>query len=239
MSPARPELAEINASINRGEWWLRLFDELSRRGARHLDGLSAPRGGLVRGMGRAADRAGRGLRLALIAILRLEQILASLAALRLRSAADIAAARARALDRAKARGQTEVRRTTFGDEEEEDEDEDEDWPERDTSDRETQDRDPRDRLVDALDRRLAAVDPAFVDFDELGLRETVLSICADLGITPDWVRWEAGDWEAEDTPVQARPVAPALREGPQPADTTPIGLFLIEREAERWRPRLE
>ncbi len=77
-----------------------------------------------------------------------------------------------------------------------------------------------------------------------------MRISADLGITPDWVRWEAGDWAAPDAPTH--PVAPALREGPRPpvlpglpgsaprpAVTTPVGRFLAERDAERWRPRLE
>ena len=271
MSAARPELADLDATIARGEWWMCLFEELSHRGVKRREALTGPGGGLWGKMTRAADRAARGFRLALTAIFRLEQILAGLAALRLRSAADIAAARTRALDQTKIRADADLRRPAFeDDEDDEDEDEDEDdeddededWSEWDAPDRETYDRDPRDPLVDALDRRLAAVDPVLVDFDDLGLRETVERICADLGLTPDWARWEAGDWTDEDPvpPACRRPATdqqeagetPAVREGPRPpalpgllgsapppGGMTPARRFLAECVAERWRPRLE
>ena len=103
---------------------------------------------------------------------------------------------------------------------------------------------PRDRdpLVEALDKRLAAVDPAIVDFDDLGLRETVLRICADLGVEPDWSRWEAGDWKTPDTPPNT---APQVQVSPPRAVTPPPGVLLpfilpgLPRpapRAARWRP---
>ncbi len=152
--------------------------------------------------------------------MRLGQILAGLADLRNRSAADLAAARARA--RAKAeeddavrerRAETAQARRAARDVRETEIDRTEtDGAERDAPEgefgpkAEHRDRDP---LVEALDKRLAAVDPAIVDFDDLQLRETVLRICADLGITPDWNRWEAGQWATPDPTDAPRPPAAA------------------------------
>ena len=245
MPAARSSAADIDATIARGEWWLSLFEALSRRGERRRDALTQSRGGLARGFSRAVDRATRGVRLALIAVLRLEQILKVLADLRRRSVEEIAAIRARALARANSRSAAEqdrVEQHRF---------------KRDAPDREPPDREPRGSLVDALDRRLAAVDPILVDFDDLGLRETVLRICADTGVTPDWDRWEAGDWAALETPCTSAPAAavpvpapaPSVLKAPvlpglpgfvpRPEVTAAVRLFQAERDAERWRPRLE
>ena len=74
----------------------------------------------------------------------------------------------------------------------------------DTVERETPAGWERDPLIEALDRRLA-VDPALVDLDDLPLREAVMRICADLGITPDWSHWAAGDWMVSDPPADGAP----------------------------------
>ena len=67
----------------------------------------------------------------------------------------------------------------------------------------------RGRLIEALDRRLA-VDAALVDLDDLPLRKTVMRICVERGVTPDWNRWEAGDWTTSDglAPLALKPASP-------------------------------
>jgi hypothetical protein len=214
MSVARPELADIEAIIAKGEWWSRLFDELADVGMERAEALSTTGPKPLHRVVDAAVRICRAVRLAVVAGMRLGQILAGLADLRARSTADIAAARAHAMARANqdaaAREQAEERaeaRREAGDGRES----------------ETPERDP---LVEALDKRLAAVDPAIVDFDDLQLRETVLRICADLGVTPDWSRWEAGDWKTPDAPAATAAVAPVHkrppRSPPPPAASTRV-----------------
>ena len=144
--------------------------------------------------------------MAIVAAMRLDQIVLVLAALRLRSASESAAVRARARAKADedapreqaremARDQARARREARTAELHETVIDRVDRIEPEAP--ESRDRDP---LVEALDKRLAAVDPAIVDFDDLKLRETVLRICADLFVTPDWPRWEAGDWTVDAPP---------------------------------------
>jgi hypothetical protein len=229
MSVARPELADIEAIIAKGEWWSRLFDELADVGMERAEALSTTGPKPLHRVVDAAVRICRAVRLAVVAGMRLGQILAGLADLRARSTADIAAARAHAMARANqdaaAREQAEERaeaRREAGDGRESE------TPERESGDTPRSKPEPRDRdpLVEALDKRLAAVDPAIVDFDDLQLRETVLRICADLGVTPDWSRWEAGDWKTPDAPAATAAVAPVHkrppRSPPPPAASTRV-----------------
>ena len=192
-----PDIAAIDAALSRGAWWVRLFNELSQRGMRRAEALEVEsRKGLRRAID-DFDRIARAVRLAVVAAMRLRGFLMGLAQLRSRTPADLAAARAHAKakaeedaaarqagrDKAKARRQAravEVRERVI------------EAIERDKP--ALRDRDP---LIEALDRRLA-VGLALVDLDDLPLRETVMRICADLGITPDWSRWETGDWTTSD-----------------------------------------
>ena len=254
MPASRPDITDIEAAIARGQWWARLFDELSGRGMERVEALTVSGDRPLHRVVRLAERLFRAVRLAVVASMGLDQILAALAALGARSAADIAAARDRA--QAKAEGDAAARRGA---------------EERATARRaipeaevrepandsvESPKSEPRDRdpLVEALGKRLAAVDPAIVDFDDLQLRETVLRICADLGVTPDWSRWEAGDWATPDAtpktpaPVQAPPprlLSPPVHKG-RPGlrmrvpDTALARALLAGQDTVGWRtPKLE
>ena len=218
MSVARPELAAIDASIARGNWWVRLFDELSERGVERAQALAESPDPASRGLIRTVERVFRAVRLAVMAAMGLDRILAGLADLRASSAAAIAAARARAMAKAEADAaarERTARRAAAADEAPEAPDEEERPRETDGAERDRPGPRDRDPLVEALEKRLGAVDPAIVDFDDLALRETVLRICADLGITPDWDRWEAGDWMTSDPPAPS--VAPVPPPPPKPA----------------------
>ena len=287
MSAARSPTADIGAAIVRGQWWLRLFRELFQAALACADAWRAPSGGPSRSTARLAARIDRAARLTMVASRRLAQILTALAELRQRSPADIAAAqaaaRARAAADAAAREQVADRaaaRLEASESERPDRDDaedEEDFDEEDFDDFEDEDFEDDLRallgrldkgsgdgsrdlesLVKALDRRLAAVDPALVDFDDLHLRETVLQICADLGITPDWARWEAGDWARRRPPAPAAVSAPPPTPDPQPARApkppvlpglpgsaprptamTPFHGCPAGRPADEWRPRLE
>ena len=215
MSAAQPHIAEIDAAVARGEWWRRVFDELSEVGMTRVEALSVARGN---GLGRVAVefcRLARAVRLAVVAAMRLDDILRGLTALRRLGADAIADARASAgaraeaaaaaRERAKARREArlaDIGGRVFDSVANETPNRDEDAPEKSGSAE-------RDPLVEALNRRLT-VDPASVDFDDLQLRETVLRICADLNITPDWSRWEAGDWNAVAPPPAPSP-PPSIR----------------------------
>ena len=219
MSVARTELADIDTRIARGEWWARLFDELSEVGMQRVEALPGPGEGPLHRVVRTAERLFRAVRLAVVAVMGLDRILAGLAALRKRSAADFAAARAaaraKADEHAAARARAEQRALARR------EGSNAEIRERvnDTIERSKSEPRDRDPLIEALDKQLAAVDPAIVDFDDLKLRETVLRICADLGLTPDWSRWEAGDWNTPDTPIAA--ATPALAPPRKPARRPP------------------
>ena len=193
---------------------------------RRAEAVAADKG---RPLARIADdftRIARAIRLAIVAAMRLRGYLRSLASLRQLSPADLAAARTRAraaaeqeaaarqaaADRALARreaseaGSAEASERLTDDEE-----------------TETPDRAERDPLVAALAKRLD-VDPLVVDLDDLPLRETVMRICADLGVTPDWARWEAGAWEPEDAAEADEDPVPARSEGSRgsaPANSRP------------------
>ena len=221
---AHPEHAAIDADIAKGEWWARLFDELSERGTRRAEALKVDNPKHLRRVIGQFDRIARAVRLAVVAVLRLEAFLRGLARLRGLSSGDLSAARARA--RAKAEADAAARRTAR----------DQAKRRRETRTAEVRERlmaiierekpawRERDPLVQALDKRLA-MDPALLHIDDLPLREAVMRICADLGITPDWSRWEAGDWMTNDPPVgaaRARTVpAPPPPRKPIPAPWKP------------------
>jgi hypothetical protein len=197
MTDATPDLGDIDAAIAKGEWWLRLLDELAQAGV-ELAGALAPevKAGRLEA-GDAADqfeRISAAVRRAIAMSFRLEEVLRGLTALRACTAQEIAAAKARALAQARAdaaareeaRARTKARREARKDEVRE--------LVMEAIDHEAADAEDHENLGLALDLRLS-FDPAYTDIDSLPLRETVERICADLGITPDWRRWEAGTWK--------------------------------------------
>ena len=82
-------------------------------------------------------------------------------------------------------------------------------------------------LLEALDERLEE-DEAYEDYDERPLRETVERLCKDLGLDPDWSRWDGEGWEAGYAPIRPR-CSPfnqpsphtVLREPDRPSAETP------------------
>jgi hypothetical protein len=259
MSAAQPHIAEIDAVIARGEWWRNVFDELSEVGTARVEALSATPG---KGWARVVIdvcRLARAVRLAIVAAMRLDDILKGLAGLRNLGADALAEARARARAKAeevaaardKARARREARLTEMREQALKSV-----ASERPDGEGEKPALAERDPVVEALNRRLT-VDPAGVDFDDLQLRETVMRICADLNIAPDWSRWEAGEWNAIEAPppkpVQTPPtptIAPKVRPPPlvhglpdlraRPTDTA-IGLALQTGSVAPpgFRPKLE
>ena len=220
MASTRPDLAAIDAALAKGAWWARLFRDLADQGVRRAEALTLEaRKGLWHFVD-DVDRITRAVRLTAVAAIRLGGFLSGLADLRKLSPDDLATARARA--KAKAEAETAARETAR---------------EKaralravraaevrehvvDLIEREKPARRDRDPLVEALEKRLA-VDPALIDLDDLPLRETVMRICADLGITPDWSRWEAGDWMTSDSPAPppeptTQPTATLWKPAPPP-----------------------
>jgi hypothetical protein len=209
MSSAATDFADIDAAIAKGEWWMTLFDALSDAGMKQARALKLDSGvGLARVVQVFCRLAGA-VCLAIVAAMRLDEILRGLADLRRLAPEAIAAAKARARAKAeeaaaararardKARAKREALKATACERAA-------DVAHGETQDRETLDRKEtalrdRDPAIEALDRRLT-VDPAGVDFDALPLRGTVERICAALGVTPDWSRWEAGDWTMSGSP---------------------------------------
>ena len=161
------------------------------------------------------DRITRAVRLTAVAAIRLGGFLRGLADLRKLSPGDLAAARVRA--KAKAEAEAAARETARMKARACREARAAEIRERviDLIEREKPARRDRDPLVEALDRRLA-VDPALIELEYLALRETVMRICADLGVTPDWSRWEAGDWATSDSPDNAAPLQAVLALPPKP-----------------------
>jgi hypothetical protein len=267
MSAVQPHIAQIDAAIVRGEWWRSVFDELSEVGAARVEALSVTE---AKGLARVVldfCRLARAVRLAIVAAMRLDDILNGLAGLRSLGAEAIADVRARAramaedaaAAREKARAKREARLAEMGQQVFDSAANETSNGEADDPGNEEREKPAlaeRDPVVEALDRRLT-VDPAGVDFDDLQLRETVLRICADLNITPDWSRWEAGDWKAVEAPppkpIQTPPApiaAPRVRPPPlvhglpdltpRPTDTA-IGLALETSPIapQRFWPKVE
>ena len=71
------------------------------------------------------------------------------------------------------------------------------------ADAEIEDGEAYEDLFEALDERLTE-DDAYVDYDEMPLRETVERLCKDLGLDPDWSRWKGEGWEAGYAPIRPR-----------------------------------
>ena len=200
MSADAPDLSDIDAAIAKGEGWLRLLEELAEAGvalARELaPDVSAGRIDPFAAAG-LFGQVSAAVRQAIAMSVRLEQGLRGLTALRACSAEEIADARARALEKAKAeaaareaaRARAQARREARREEVRE--------LVMQVIDAETTDREPHENLSLALEARLS-FDPAWIDLDALPLRETVARLCAALGITPDWNRWEAGTWKPRD-----------------------------------------
>jgi hypothetical protein len=205
MSDVAPELADIDAALAKGEWWLRILDELAEGGVALARQLA---GDVKAGCRRAEDaaddyvRVAAAVREAVAMSVRLEQALRGLRSLRacprdqIRAAMATAAAEttaaeataesaARANARAKAGAQAKERRETRKAKVRE--------LVTEAIDHDAADEEDHENLCLALEERLS-FDPAYTDIDSLPLRETVESICADLDITPDWSRWEAEDW---------------------------------------------
>lgn len=256
MTPAQFQTAKIDTAIARGEWWQRVFGELSEVAMARAEALSVAEPKGLAWVAKEFCRFARAVRLSIVAVMRLADILRGLELLRHLGAQAIADARARAKamaeaaiaarENARARRearQAEIRERAGAPEAGETLSHAESGHVKTDADKPgPRERDP---LVEALDRRLT-VDPAGVDFDDLQLRETVLRICADLNITPDWSRWQAGDWKGvEPAPPSEGPVqtAPApTRAGPT-LDPPPLirGLpgLTSATASPGFRPRLE
>jgi hypothetical protein len=217
LAAAHPDIAAIDAALAKGEWWVRLFDELARVANRRAKSLDVNNPKTLWQVAVDLERFTRALCLAVLAATCLEGFLSGLAELSKLSPGDLAAARARAKAKAdaeaaaratardKARVLREARKAEIR------------ARVMDVIEREKPAHQDREPLIEALERRLA-VDPALVDVDDLPLRETVTRICAELGITPDWRRWEAGDWTTIDPPAGA---APAQIVSAPPPKSTP------------------
>jgi hypothetical protein len=234
MSAAAPELADIDAALAKGEWWLRILEELAEGGVALASQLA---GDVEAGRRRAEDaaddyvRVAAAVREAIAMSVRLEQALRGLASLRgcakdeiaaamARAAAETTAAEAaaesaaRANARAKAGAETKERREARKAKVRE--------LVTEAIDHDAADEEDHENLCLALEERLS-FDPAYTDIDSLPLRETVERICADLDIVPDWSRWEAEHWNPP-SPMFHGPWPP-----PRPDD--PGDAFAVEPPA--------
>jgi hypothetical protein len=107
-------------------------------------------------------------------------------------------------------------------------------------DAEIEDPKARETLYEALHERLDE-DEAYDGFVERPLRETVERLCHDLGLNPDWSRWDGEGWIVEGPPARERDSIfnqpsphPLLRDGPwnakpavpppMPTPATPPGM---------------
>ncbi len=204
MTAAAPDLSDIDAAIAKGEWWLRLLEELAESGVALAGELAAAvKSGRMKATV-AADlyvRISAAVRQAIAMSMRLEEALRGLTALRTCTAQEIATAKARALAQAEAdtaareeaRAKAKARREASKEQVRE--------LVMEVIDREATDREDHENLSLALEQRLS-FDPAYTDIESLPLRETVERICADLKITPDWSRWEAGRWKPRNEAFQ-------------------------------------
>ncbi len=196
MSDASTDMAAIDANLAKGEWWLCVLGELIQIGFAMTHGLmhGVNDGGaslgdrcisIVKDFCRFAGAVHRAIALSQ----RLERALRGLCALRVCTAEEIAAARAKAeltaerlaARRDRAREAAEARRAARDD------------------DARTEDvgkKDIAERVTAAVGREAVSisVEPAYVDLDTLELRGLVERICADLRITPPWDRWQAEAW---------------------------------------------
>lgn len=84
----------------------------------------------------------------------------------------------------------------------------------------------RDRLFEAVDARLES-DGAWdedEDYSFLPLSALVASICAELGVDPDWSRWAGADWALDEARVGLRGSVFAAHDAHPPDDDDPAGL---------------
>jgi hypothetical protein len=215
MSAAAPDLADIDAALAKGQWWLRLLEELAEAGVALAGELADDVKAARRRPQDAADdyaRISAAVREAIAMSIRLEQALRGLTALRACAPGDIAAAKAKAAvqaaadaaaeTHARAKERLETRKAKVRELVTE------------VIDREAEDEEDHENLSLALEERLS-FDPAYTDIDSLPLRETVERICADLTITPDWSRWEAEDWTPHNPDVYDPSPPPRPDDPPQ------------------------
>ena len=204
MSAPGPTLADIDDAIAKAEWWLRLLEELAESGVVMTTELAAAvKAGSLSVHVVADDYAtiAAAVRQAIALSMQLEQALRGLNALRQCTLDEIAAAKAKAFAqtqvdaaaREKARAAAKARREARKEQVRE--------LVMEVIDSEATDREDHENLSLALNQRLS-FDPAYTDIDSLPLRETVLRICRDLTITPDWSRWEAGRWKPRNPAFQ-------------------------------------
>ena len=211
MSTPGPTLADIDDAIAKAEWWLRLLEELAESGVVMTRELAAAvkAGSLpVHDVVDDFDTISAAVRRAIALSMQLEEALRGLNALRKCTLDEIAAAKAKAFTqtqadaaaRENARAAAKARREARKEQVRE--------LVMEVIDSEATDREDHENLTLALNQRLS-FDPAYTDIDSLPLRETVLRICRDLTITPDWSRWEAGRWKPRN-PVFQYPGGPSL-----------------------------
>ena len=74
-------------------------------------------------------------------------------------------------------------------------------------DREALDDEDCGDLNEALEERLED-DEAYFQIEDIPLREAVELICADLGLAPDWSRWDGDGWKADGPPQRRSPTSP-------------------------------
>jgi hypothetical protein len=196
MSTVTPGLADIDAALAKGEWWLRILEELAEAGVALAGELAADVKAGRKDPRKAADeyvRIAAAVREAAAMSFRLEEALRGLASLRARTLEEIAAAKAAAAAQAAAEAAARAKACAKDKERREARKAKVRELVMEAIDREAADVEDRETLSLVLEQRLS-FDPAFADIESLPLRETVERICADLGITPDWSRWEAEDW---------------------------------------------
>ena len=228
-----PDLSDIDAAIAKGEGWLRLLEELAEAGvalAREL----APEVSAGRiEPSAAADLYGRisaAVRQAIAMSVRLEEGLRGLVALRACSAQEISDARARAFTQAKAEAAARDRAREQARARREARREQVRGLVLKVIEEEATDREAHENLSLALEARLS-FDPAWIDIDALPLRETVARLCAALGITPDWSRWEAEHWKPRDPRAES--------DWPTPSPDRPPPVFAGNSAATITLARLE
>ena len=73
-----------------------------------------------------------------------------------------------------------------------------------------------ERLFDRLDER---IEDEVDGFDDRPVGELIERLCRKLGVTPDWTRWQAEDWAAEE--IAERPKGSPYADWAAPVDAVP------------------
>jgi hypothetical protein len=83
------------------------------------------------------------------------------------------------------------------------------------------DEDERERIYEEIDERLYK-SGRYDDFLDLPTEDAVEAICADLGVKPDWERWDGYEWPAWRTDkTRKKPAPPPGAEDWRPLDEAP------------------